>query len=210
VAILESRETPNWLKSTIIDAKGHGVAQGTFRESKKPKRYSRYAIYMKKIIEVGPSNFEEVVTHQEWKDSMNEEYQSTMKNGVWEIVLRPEDKSIVTSKWIYKIKHVEYGSIDKSKSRFVARGFSQQEGIDYEETFSPTSRYTTIRSLVPLATSMGWNFHQMDVKTAFLNGTIDEEVYIEQPLGFEVKDIKVYAYRLKKALYGLKQAPRAW
>lgn len=90
----------------------------------------------------------------------------------------------------------------------MARGFSQQEGIDYEETFAPTTKYAMIHSLVSLATSMGWNIHQMDIKIAFLNGTIDEEVYIVQP--FEVKDKKAYVYRLKKALYGLKQAPRAW
>ena len=98
-----------------------------------------------------------------------------MKNGVWEIVPRPSDKSVVTSKWIYKIKHAIDGSMEKYKARFVARGFSQKEGIDYEETF-----YTTIRSLVSLVATMGWNIHQMDVKTTFLNGTIDEEVYIKQ------------------------------
>ena len=101
------------------------------------------------------------------------------------------------------------GSIDKYKARFVARGFSQQEGINYEETFAPTTKYATIQSFVSLATSMRWNIHQMDVKTAFLNGTIDEEVYIEQPLGFEVKDREAYVCRFTKALYGLKQAPRA-
>ena len=117
---------------------------------------------------------------------------------------------MVTSKWIYKVKHAANGSIDKYKARFVARVFSQLEGIDYEVTFAPTSRYTTIRSLVSLATSMVWNIHQMDVKNSFLNGTIDKEVYIEQPLGFKFKDRKAYVCRLKKALYGLKQAPRAW
>jgi len=92
----------------------------------------------------------------------------------------------------------------------VARVFSQQEGIDYEGTFSPTARYTTIRSLVSLAASMGWNILQMDVKSTFLNDTIDEEVYIEKPMGFEVKYRETYVYRLKRELYGLKQAPRAW
>lgn len=117
---------------------------------------------------------------------------------------------MVTSKWIYKIKHAVDGSIEKYKARFVARGFSQEEAIDYEETFAPTARYITIRSLISLATSMKWKVHQMDVKAAFLNGTIDEEVYIEQPLGFEVKGKGDYVCRLKKALYGLKQSPRAW
>jgi len=130
--------------------------------------------------------------------------------GIWEIIPRPSGKLIVISKWIYKIKHVVDVSIEKYKERFVARGFSQKEGIDYEETFAPTTRYTTIRSLVSLDATMGWNIHQMDVKTTFLNGTIDEEVYIEQLEGFEVNSRDSHVCRLKKALYGLKQAPRAW
>eukprot|EP00253_Pinus_taeda_P011168 PITA_11168 len=165
---------------------------------------------MSKLIEDEASTFEEASKHPEWKSAMNEEYQSIMKNGVWEIVPRLENKSVVTSKWIYKIKHAVDGSIDKYKGKFVARGFSQEEGIDYEEAFAPTTRYTTIQSLISLAVSMKWKVHQMDVKTAFLNGTIDEEVYIEQPLGFEVNGKEGFVCRLEKALYGLKQAPRAW
>jgi len=210
IVISKTRKRPNWLKSTLLDAECHEATKGSLRESKKPKRYFGYAAYMTKLIEAKPSTFEEALNNKEWKDAMNEEYQSIMKNGVWEIVLRPEDKSVVTTKWIYKIKHVADGSIDKYKVRFVARGFFQLEGIDYEETFAPTTRYTTIQSLVSLAASMGWNIHQMDVNIVFLNCTIDEEVYIEQPLVFKVKDSKAYVCRLKKALYGLKKAPRAW
>eukprot|EP00253_Pinus_taeda_P014690 PITA_14690 len=136
---------------------------------------------------------------------MQEKYQSIMKNGVWEIVPRPSDKSVVTSKWIYKITHVVDGSIKKYKARFVVRGFSQKEGIDYEETFPPTTRYTKIRSLVSLAATMGWNIHQMDVKTTFLNEIIDEEVYIEQPEGFEVNSKDSHVCRLKKVVYGVKR-----
>jgi hypothetical protein len=100
--------------------------------------------------------------------------------------------------------------MDKYKARFVARGFSQKEGEDYDETFSPVSRYTSIRAIMSLVASMGWSLHQMDVKTTFLNGAIEEEVYIEQPQGFEVHSRDTHVCRLKKALYGLKQAPRAW
>jgi hypothetical protein len=133
-----------------------------------------------------------------------------MKNDVWEIMPRPEGKSVVTSKWVYKIKDVVNGSIDKYNAIFVARGFSQHEGEDYDETFSPISRYTSIRAIIYLATSMGWSLHQMDVKTIFLNGLMEEEVYIEQPQGFEVHLRETHVCILKKALYGLKQAPRAW
>jgi hypothetical protein len=108
---------------------------------------------------------------------MTEEYQSIIKKDVWEIVPRPKSKDVVSSKWLFKIKHAVDGSIEKYKARFVARGFSQKEGIDYEETFAHVARYTSIRTIIALATKMKWKLHQMDVKTTFLNGVI-EEVYI--------------------------------
>ena len=110
----------------------------------------------------------------------------------------------LTSKWFYKIKHAAEGSIEKYKARFVAQGFSQKEGIDYEETFAPIARYTSIRSVLALAGVMKWKIPQMDVKTAFLNGVVEEEVYVEQPLSFETHDRESHVCRLKKALYGLK------
>jgi hypothetical protein len=94
------------------------------------------------------------------------------------------NKSVVTSKWLYKIKHAADGSVEKYKARFVARGFSQKEGIDYDEIFAPVARYSSIRTIISLAAVFGWKLHQMDVKTAFLNGEVEEEVYIEQPEGF--------------------------
>jgi hypothetical protein len=112
----------------------------------------------------------------------------------------------VSSRWLYKIKHAADGSIEKFKVRFVARGFSQREGVDYKETFAPVTRYTSIRAVMSLVSFMGWRIHQMDVKTTFLNGIIEEEVYIEQPQGFEVSGKESHVCRLKKALYGLKQA----
>ena len=141
---------------------------------------------------------------------MIEEYQSIMRNDVWDIVPKLEGKSIVSSKWIFKIKHVADGSIEKYKARFVARGFSQKEGIDYEETFAAVAQYTSIRGIMALASIMNWDLHQMDVKTTFLNGVIEEEVYIEQPQGFEVEYRHTHVCKLKNSLYGLKQAPRAW
>ena len=110
---------------------------------------------------------------------MIEEHKSTMKNDVWDVVPRPEGKSVVTSKWIDKIKHVVDGSIEKYKARFVACGFSQKEGINYEETFVLVARYTSIRLVLALAAVMKWKIHQMDVKTTFLNGVLEEEVYLE-------------------------------
>jgi hypothetical protein len=122
------------------------------------------------IIDTEPSCHGEATGQQVWKDSMTEEYQSITKNDVWDIVPRPEGKFVVTSKWIYMMKHAADGSAEKYKARFVARGFSQVEGIDYDETFAPVDRYTSIHTIISPATSMGWRLHQMDVKTTFLNG----------------------------------------
>jgi len=110
-----------------------------------------------------------------------EEYASIMKNDVWEVVPMPEDKKVVGYKWIYKVKHATDGSVDKYKVRFVAKGFSQQEGVDYEETFAAVTRHPSIRTVISLAAEMGWHVHQMDVKTAFLNRVVEEEVYCNVP-----------------------------
>ena len=139
---------------------------------------------------------------------MVEEYDSIMQNDVSEIVPRLEGKSVVTSKWLYKVKFAADGSIEKHKAQFVARGFSQVEGIDYDETFAAIARYTSILTIMAIAAEMGWRIHQMDVKTAFLNGILEEEVYIEQPQGFEVFRRDTHVCCLWKALYTLKQAPR--
>ena len=136
------------------------------------------------------------------EDVMMKEYQ----NDVWDIVLKPKSKNVVSSKWICKIKYVA----DSSKEGLVAISFYQKEGINNEETFSLVARYTLIRAIMELASMMKWDLHQIDMKTAFLNGVIEEEVYIEQPQGFEVEDRHTHICKLKKALYGLKQAPRAW
>jgi hypothetical protein len=198
------------LEATLQDAGRIKVPEGTSRKSKRLKRFSSYATYMMKLLDEEPTTFEEAVQKGQWKEVMAEEHQSIMKNEVWEIVPRPKEKSVVASKWVYKIKHAADRSVDKYKARFMARGFSQKEGEDYDETFAPVARYTSIRAIISLVASMGWNLHQMDVKIAFLNGAIEEEVYIEQPQGFEVHSRDTHVCRLKKALYGLKQAPRAW
>ena len=152
-----------------------------FRTPKEPMR----AVVMPDILcmalvaslrDSDPSTFEEASQHHVWRDAMMKEYNSIMKNDVWEIVLRPEGKSVVTSRWLYKLKHVADGSMEKCKARFVARGFSQVEGVDYDETFASVVRYASIRALISIAAEMGWKIHHMDVKTAFLNGIIQEEV----------------------------------
>jgi hypothetical protein len=204
------KEKPSWARELIQDGEKYGAPEGTTRQVKRPKPFSSYTALMCDILEEKPTYFEEAIQRKEWADAMIEEYQSIIKNEVWEIVPRPKSKYVVSTKWLFKIKHVSNGSIENYKARLVARGFSQKEGIDYEETFAPIARYTSIITIIALTAKMKWKLHQMDVKTAFLNGVIEEEVYIEKPQGFEVEDRKSHVCKLKKALYRLKQAPRAW
>jgi hypothetical protein len=144
------------------------------RQVKTPKPFSIYTALMCDLLEEEPTYFEESIQRKEWVDVMTEEYLSIMKNEVWEIVPRPKNKDVVSSRWLFKIKHVADGSIMKYKERFFAHGFSQKEGIEYEETFAPVARYTSIRTIIALAAKMKWKLHQMDVKTTFLNGIIEE------------------------------------
>jgi hypothetical protein len=201
---------PDWAREIIQDGEKYSVPQGTTRQVKRRKPFSSYMALMCDLLEEEPTFFEEAIHRKEWAYAMTEEYQSIMKNEGWEIVPSLKNKYAVSSRWLFKIKHVVDGSIEKYKERFVARGFSQKEGIDYEETFAHVARSTSIRTIIALAAKMKWKMHQMDVMTPFLNGVIEEDVYIEKPQGFEVEYRKSHVCKLKKALYELKQAPRAW
>jgi hypothetical protein len=151
----KTKKRPAWLEATLQDAERLKVPEGTFRKSKRPKRFSSYVAYMTKLLDEEPTTFEEAVQKGQWKEAMTEEHQSLMKNETWEIVPRPKEKSVATSKWVYKIKHAADKSVDKYKARFVARVFSQKEGEDYDETFAPVARYTSIRAIISLVASMG-------------------------------------------------------
>ncbi|GJU71515.1 retrovirus-related pol polyprotein from transposon TNT 1-94 [Tanacetum coccineum] len=135
---------------------------------------------------------------------------ATKRLEVWELVPPPDKAFVITLKWIYKVKLDELGGILKNKARLVARGYRQEEGIDFEESFAPVARLEAIRIFLAFAAHMNMVVYQMDVKTAFLNGNLREEVYVSQPDRFVDPDKPNYVYKLKKALYGLKQAPRAW
>ena len=138
---------------------------------------------------------------------MDEEIKMIEKNHTWELMQKPEDKEIIGLKWVYKIKYNEDGTIQKHKARLVAKGYSQLPGVDFNETFAPVVRMETIRTVLALAAQLKLQVYQLDVKSAFLNGEIEEEVYVEQPQGYKVQGEEDKVYRLKKALYGLKQAP---
>nr|GEV26459.1 putative retrotransposon protein [Tanacetum cinerariifolium] len=142
-------------------------------------------------------------------EAMQEELNKFERLKVWELVPRPDKVMVITLKWIYKVKLDELGGILNNKSRLVARGYRQEEGIDFEESFSPVARLEAIRIFLTYAAHKNMVVYQMDVKTAFLNGNLREEVYVSQSDGFVDQDNPNHVYKLKKALYGLKQAPRA-
>ena len=141
---------------------------------------------------------------------MHDELIQFVRNNVWELVPRPENKNVIGTKWIFKNKTDESGNVVRNKARIVAQGYTQVEGIDYDETFAPVARIESIRLLLAIACHIGFTLHQMDVKSAFLNGILNEEAYVEQPKGFECHEKPNHVLKLHKALYGLKQAPRAW
>ncbi|GJV25930.1 retrovirus-related pol polyprotein from transposon TNT 1-94 [Tanacetum coccineum] len=150
------------------------------------------------------------MTKPSWIDAMQEEIYEFERLQVWELVSCPDKVMLIKLKWIYKVKTDEFGEVLKNKARLVAQGFRQEEGIDFKELFAPVARIEAIYIFIENAANKNMTIFQMDVKTAFLNGELKEEVYVSQPEGFVDQDNPSHVYKLKKALYGLKQAPRAW
>ena len=166
--------------------------------------------YTSFVSQFEPSSIDDAIVDEHWTLAMQEELNQFKRNDVWELVPRPSNHTIVGTKWVFRNKLDENGIIVRNKARLVAKGYNQEEGIDYDETYAPVARLEAIRMLLAFASSYDFKLFQMDVKSAFLNGFIQEEVYVEQPPGFENFEKPNYVYKLKKALYGLKQAPRAW
>lgn len=135
---------------------------------------------------------------------------SICDNETWEFVELPADRKAIGLKWVFKIKKDSKGNIIKHKARLVVKGYAQRQGIDFEEVFAPVARLETVRLLIALAAHGGWEIHHMDVKSAFLNRELAEEVYVHQPPGYVKEGCEQLVLRLNKALYGLRQAPRAW
>ncbi|GJR41659.1 integrase, catalytic region, zinc finger, CCHC-type containing protein [Tanacetum coccineum] len=159
------------------------------------------------LISVKPKNYKDALTQACWIEAIQEELHEFERLKVWELVPRPDKVMVITLKWIYKVKLDEMGGILNNKDRMVARGYRKEEGIDFEESFTLVTRLDAIRHFLAYAAHMNMIVYQMDVKTAFLNGILREEVYVSQPDGFVDQDNPNHVYKLKKALYGLKQAP---
>ncbi|CAM8914044.1 unnamed protein product [Rhodiola kirilowii] len=140
---------------------------------------------------------------------MHEELEEFARNDVWNLVPKPDGVNVIGTKWIFKNKSDATGNITRNKARLVAQGYTQIEWIDFDKTFAHVARLEAIRLLLALARHLKFRLFQMDVKSAFLNGFLHEEVYVAQPKGFEDPNHPAHVYRLKKALYGLKQAPHA-
>ena len=200
-----------------IDEQETQVLRRSGRVHVKPKYLDDYILLAEELGEEilmylnnEPRNFMEAKESKEWTRACVEEIESIEKNETCVLVDLPCGVKPIGLKWIFKLKRNADGSINKYKSRLVAKGYVQRHGVDFDEVFAPVARIETIRLLVNLAATHGWEVHHLDVKTAFLHGELKETVYVTQPEGFEKKGEENKVYKLKKALYGLRQAPRAW
>ena len=174
--------------------------------------YAQHVAYRVYNIEE-PTTLKEATNSQQalqWTEAANVEYESLIENHTWDLVELPKDRKPVGCKWIFKAKYKDDGEIERFKARLVAQGYAQKPGIDFHETFSPVVKHSSIRSLLSYGVNRDMKIHQMDVVTAFLNGNLDEEIYMHQPEGFVQKGQENLVCRLRKSIYGLKQSPRCW
>ncbi|GJU26448.1 retrovirus-related pol polyprotein from transposon TNT 1-94 [Tanacetum coccineum] len=162
------------------------------------------------ISTIEPKNVNEALGDESWIVAMQEELNQFIANDVWELVPQPKNMTIIGTKWVFRNKLDENGVVSRNKARLVAQGYNQKEGIDYNETYALVARLESIRIFLAYACALDFKLFQMDVKNTFLNGFINEEVYVAQPPGFIDFEKLDHVYKLKKALYGLKQAPKAW
>jgi hypothetical protein len=179
-----------------------------------PKRYDNYVSFVALISNDGePSCYQEVMDGTEsakWKITMKEEMDALERNKTWDLVELPEGRKVVGCKWVYKLKKGVDDKVERYKARLVVKGYSQKEGIDFHEIFSPVVKLVSICIVLALVALLDLELEKLDVKTTFLHGDLDEEIYMEQPEGFVQDHNKRFVCKLKKSLYGLKQSPRKW
>jgi hypothetical protein len=203
------RAPPTQVRATI--QRNHPVDQILGDISKGVTTCSRLANFCEHysfVSSIEPFRVEEALLDPDWVLAMQEELNNFKRNEVWTLVPRPK-KNVVGTKWVFRNKQDEHGVVTRNKARLVAKGYAQVAGLDFEETFAPVARLESICILLAYAAHHSFRLFQMDVKSAFLNGPIKEEVYVEQPPDFEDKWYPDHVCKLSKALYGLKQAPRA-
>lgn len=189
------------------------AAEPVVRRSEREKRPTEFYGERVNVQLIEPVTLEEAVggpDKEKWFDAMGKEMKSLQQNDVWDLVQLPKGRNLVGSKWVFKLKTGADGSVERYKARLVAQGFSQKFGTDYDETFCPVVRHESLRTLIALAVQNDLQLHQIDVTTAFLNGQLEEEVYMKQPKGFLTQGQEHLVCKLKKSIYGLKQSPRCW
>ncbi|GKV30443.1 hypothetical protein SLEP1_g39251 [Rubroshorea leprosula] len=195
-------------RRTKLDEKAEmGILVGYVAQSKGAAATSRHQNVVETDDDSPPLKASK---HDEWMAAMKEELAMIEKNKTWSLCPRPEGKNVIGVKWVFRTKLNPDGSVNKYKARLVVKGYAQQQGVDFSETFAPVARHDIIKLLFAISTQNGWKVYHMDVKSTFLNGFLEEEIYVEQPEGFLVHGSENMVYKLHKALYGLKQAPRAW
>ncbi|KAJ9538956.1 hypothetical protein OSB04_031689 [Centaurea solstitialis] len=195
-----------WTKDHPIDQVLGNPSSGI----KTRRQSGNVCLYVNFISENEPKEIDDALRDPARVSAMQEELAEFIRNNVWLLVPRPRKRTIIGSKWIFRNKLDEIGTIIRNKARLVAQGYRQEEGIDYDETFAPVARLEAIRLFLAFAAHMNFKVYQMDIKNAFLNGKLNEEVYVAQLPGFVDPKFPDHVYKLNKALYGLKQAPRAW
>ena len=222
VVLEEEAEAPTRKVDTLVesldeeesDTEEERVAETEPRKSSRERRPTDfYGQRVNLSMHAEPTTLEEARSSpekQEWNQAMEKEMKSLKDNDVWELTALPPGKKAIGSKWVYKVKTGGDGSIERYKARLVAQGFNQKYGSDYDETFCPVVRQESLRTLIALSTQNGLLLHQVDVTTAFLNGTLEEEVYMRQPKGFIRSGEENLVCKLSKSIYGLKQSPRCW
>lgn len=199
-------------EDTVTDEATEPVLRRSGRERRRPDYYREQAnLANGQLME--PTTVEEALAStdkEKWLDAMEKEMESLHGNDVWDLIELPKDRKAVGSKWVFKLKVGADGSVERHKARLVAQGFSQKFGADYDETFCPVVRLESLRTVIALAVQNGLKLHQVDVTTAFLNGELEEEVYMKQLKGFIAKGQEHLVCKLKRSIYGLKQSPRCW
>ncbi|CAM8990520.1 unnamed protein product [Rhodiola kirilowii] len=171
------------------------------------QHHQKYVLQTSAIVE--PTSYTQTSKDPKWVTAMETEIQALQSNNTWQVIHLPFGKNAISSKWIFRVKKHSGDTIERYKARLVARGFSQEEGLDYNESFTPVVKRTTVCTVIALASSKNWPLLQLDVDNAFLHGALDEEVYMSFPPGFFKQEKQMgMVYKLNKSLYGLKQAPR--
>ncbi|GJS20496.1 retrovirus-related pol polyprotein from transposon TNT 1-94 [Tanacetum coccineum] len=189
-------------KNKILKTKRDLLEKEILELNEKIKKLER-----SKEIKIAPKDVKEALKDESWVVAMQEELNQFVANDVWELVPLPMSQSVIGTKWVFRNKLDKNGIVSRNKARLVAQGYNQQESIDCDETYAMVARLESIRILLAIACANDFKLYQMDVKSAFLNDFINEEVYVAQPPGFIDFQKPNYVYKLKKALYGLKKAP---